>query len=137
MCKHRLSPLQNARLVVCSLSALSLLSLLVSALSYANSPLRSVQVKVEEVKEVMQNSVARALSSVETLEDMDEKAELFEDQSKKFHKRAEEVKVQERSKYRKLTCLIATVALIVLAYFVVPALIDYKSDAQTQQEARI
>lgn len=86
-----------------------------------------VQGKVEAVRDVMQNSVARALSSVENLEDMDEKAELFEDKSKTFYKRTEAVKVQERSKYRKLTCLLATLIIAIIAYFVVTAVVKYRS----------
>jgi hypothetical protein len=94
--------------------------------SYASSPLAKVQVKVEAVRDVMQNSVARALSSVENLEDMDEKAELFEDKSKTFYKRTEAVKVQERSKYRKLTCLLATLIIAIIAYFVITAVVKYR-----------
>jgi len=93
---------------------------------YATSVLSSVQAKADSVKEVMASSVARALHSVETLEDMDEKAEMFEDKSKTFFKRAEEVKVIERSKYRKLTILLALGVLAVIAYLVYTAVDKYK-----------
>jgi hypothetical protein len=93
---------------------------------YGTSHLRNVQVKVEQVKETMASSVKKALNSVEQLEEMDEKAELFEDQSKKFHKRSEQVKVQEKGKYHKLMCLLATAVLVVLGYFIIPAIINYK-----------
>lgn len=108
------------------LSPCSLASPTRAVVSYASSPLAKVQVKVEAVRDVMQNSVARALSSVENLEDMDEKAELFEDKSKTFYKRTEAVKVQERSKYRKLTCLLATLIIAIIAYFVITAVVKYR-----------
>jgi hypothetical protein len=87
----------------------------------------SVNIKVEAVKDVMLSSVTKALTSVEALEQMDEKAELFEDQSKKFHKRSVEVKVQEKSKYRWIICMLVMLVLVVLGYFIVPAILAYKS----------
>jgi hypothetical protein len=93
---------------------------------YATSVLSNVQGKVEQVRDVMASSVAKALSTVEQLEDMDEKAELFEDKSKTFFKRTEEVKVQERSKYRALTCLLAIAIIAVIAYLVFTAVVKYR-----------
>lgn len=61
-----------------------------------------MEVKVESVKEVMEDSVRKALRTVETLEDMDEKSELFEDKAKTFQKRAVKIKEENRSKYRKV-----------------------------------
>jgi len=95
---------------------------------YGQSHLRSVEVKVESVRDVMANSVKRALSSVEHLEEMDEQAEIFEDKSKTFYKRGTSVKVEERSKYRKLTILLILAVVGILAYFIIPAIINYNKN---------
>src|SRR4051812_38986816 len=79
--------------------------------SYGTSPLMNVQTKVDQVQNVMTSSVHKALANVETIEEMDEKAELFEDQSKRFAKRAEGVQSQEKWKYRKLTIIICLAVL--------------------------
>jgi len=102
------------------------------SLHYASSPLLKVEAKTEAVREVMASSVARALSSVETLEDMDEKAEVFEDKSKTFFKRTEAVKVQERSKYRKLTILLVLGVLAVVGYLVYTAIKKYTNILGTE-----
>ena len=68
------------------------------SLVYGHSPLATVEGKVAAVKEVMSASVARALTSVEQLEDMEESSERFEAQSKEFHKKTVLVKKQHRKK---------------------------------------
>ena len=66
------------------------------SLVYGHSALATVEGKVSAVKDVMTASVARALQSVEQLEDMEESSERFEEQSKQFHKKTAAVKKQHR-----------------------------------------
>ena len=69
------------------------------ALVYGHSNLATAEHKVAAVKDIMTASVARALQSVEHLEDMEESSERFEEQSKQFHKKTVAVKKQHRKKY--------------------------------------
>ena len=69
----------------------------------------------------MTSSVNKALAGVEKMEEMDAKSDVFVDQSQRFMKRSENVKKEQKNSYRKLTCLLVTVVLIVVIYFVVTA----------------
>ena len=93
------------------------------ALVYGHSPLKTVEGKVAAVKDVMTASVARALQSVEQLEDMEESSERFEEQSKQFHKKTVLVRRVHRKNYYVLAVLIAVVILAVILYFAIPAAI--------------
>ena len=89
---------------------------------YGQSPLATVEGKVAAVKEVMSASVARALQSVEQLEDMEESSERFEEQSKQFHKKTVAVKKHHRRNYWLLGAVFAVVVLAVIIYFSVPSI---------------
>jgi hypothetical protein len=102
----------------CNSTAQPLFNKLMS--SYAHSQLVNVQIKVDEIKDLMQSSVDRALNNVEQLENMEEKADLFENQSKLFEKKAVKMKQKQRSNYYKLTILAVIVVLGILAYILVP-----------------
>ena len=95
---------------------------------YATSPLSTVQQKADQVRDVIAKGVGRALNSVEALEDMDEKAELFEDKSKTFYKRSEKVLAQEKGKYRRLTLLLCLVIVGIVAYLVISAIQKYRTN---------
>ena len=104
---------------------------------YASSPLSAVQGKVDRVRDVMSSSVSKALTSVEALEDMDEKAELFEDKSKTFYKRSEQVKTLEKNSYRKLTCILCLAIVGIVAYLVISAIQKYKSNNTSDSTAAV
>lgn len=82
------------------------------SLVYGHSPLATVEGKVASVKEVMTASVARALQSVEHLEDMEESSERFEEQSKQFHKKTVQVKKLHKKNFWVLGILAAVVTLV-------------------------
>jgi hypothetical protein len=79
-----------------------LLLFIFPVISYGRSPLRAVEAKVDAVKEVMEDSVRKALTTVENLEDMDEKSETMEAKSKTFVKRAKQFNDIQKSSYRKV-----------------------------------
>lgn len=87
---------------------------------YGRSPLTDALAKVESVKSIMQTNVARALNSVEHLEDMEEQSERFQEQSKTFQKRAVEQKKKARKSFYVLTCLIIVFFIVIIVYFAVP-----------------
>jgi len=90
-------------------------------LQYAQSPLKTAESKVAAVKTIMSNSVAKALNSVEQLEDMEEASERMEEDSKVFQKRAKKyVQVHKRNYYYLLILLIIVIFAIAL-YFIIPA----------------
>jgi hypothetical protein len=85
-----------------------------------------VQVKVDVVRDVMVTSVSRALNSVEKLEEMDEKAELFEDKSKTFLKRSTLVQEEQKRSYRTITLLVALAIIAIIIYLIYIAVNKYK-----------
>lgn len=94
------------------------------SLVYGHSPLSTVEGKVAAVKEVMTASVARALQSVEHLEDMEESSERFEEQSKQFHKKTVSVRKVHKKNWAVLGLLFAVVIVAVILYFAIPAAIS-------------
>ena len=99
------------------------------ALVYGHSPLATVEGKVAAVKQIMSASVARALHSVEHLEELEESSERFEEQSRQFHKKTVLVKKQHRKNYWVLGALAAVVLLAVILYFAIPAAIHSSSNS--------
>ena len=97
------------------------------ALVYGHSPLRTVESKVAAVKDVMSASVARALQSVEHLEELEESSERFEAASAQFQKKSAVVKKQHRRNGWCLLALAAVVILAVILYFAIPAAIKSSS----------
>ena len=91
-----------------------------ASIVYGHSPLKTVEGKVAAVKDIMTASVARALSSVEHLEDMEESSERFEEQSKQFHKKTVAVRKVHRKNYWVLGLLFLVVVIAVIVYFAVP-----------------
>lgn len=85
---------------------------------YGSSKLTEVQVKVNEVKEVMQDNMKKALNNVETLEEMENKAENFQDQAKQFDKKSSKVKHMQKMKYYKVTGAIALFVILIITIIV-------------------
>jgi hypothetical protein len=81
---------------------------------YGSSVLTDVQLKVEEVKDTMQDNVKAALKNVETLESMESKAETFQNEAKRFDKKSEKLKIQERNKYYKIMAILFIVFVIII-----------------------
>ena len=96
---------------------------------YGQSSLLTAETKVAAVKELMTASVAKALNSVEHLEELEESSERFEEQSKQFSKRAVAVKKVHRRNYWWLGGLGALLIIAVLLYFIIPAAIGSKSSS--------
>ena len=88
---------------------------------YGQSPLLTAETKVAVVKSIMSASVARALSSVEQLEELEESSERFEEQSRQFSKRSTQVKAVHKRNYLVLGVLCGVVVVAVLLYFIIPA----------------
>jgi hypothetical protein len=84
-------------------------------------------VKVESVRDLMHSSVKKALGTVEKMEEMEEKSEMFEEQSRTFHKRSKSMKELQKKNYYKITMFIMCVVLGLMAYFIIPAVINYKA----------
>jgi len=87
---------------------------------YEKSPLRSVESKVAAVKSIMSSSVARALNSVEQLEDMEEATERLEEHTKQFVKKTNTIKKVSRKNYYVLLGLFLIIVIVVIIFIVVP-----------------
>lgn len=85
---------------------------------YNQNLLANVSIKVEQVKETMKESVQRAITNVEQLEDMEEKSEEFEMQAKRFQKRSAAVKRMFCGRYVTITVMVGIVVTAVVAYII-------------------
>jgi len=90
-------------------------------LQYASSPLKTVESKVAAVKTIMTNSVAKALNSVEHLEEMEEQSERMEEHSRQFQKKSTAYKAVHKRSYWMLFVLLIIVIFAVALYFIIPA----------------
>jgi hypothetical protein len=101
---------------------------------YGSSKLNDVQVKVEEVKGVMQDNVKRALDNVESLEQMESKADDFQNQAKQFKVQAKALKVQERNKYYKVMAALALVFIIII--IIIAVAVDSSTSSSSDDSSR-
>ena len=92
---------------------------------YSSDALAAVSVRVESVKETMKESVQRAITNVEQLEEMEEKSEEFEAQAKRFQKNSSKVKRMFCQRYVTISIMIGIVVIAIVAYIIY--LIAHKS----------
>jgi hypothetical protein len=85
---------------------------------YNVSKLREVQQKVDKVKSVMKENVDKALTNVEHLEEMETKAEQFQEHAKQFSKNSTKLKQLFRCRYYKITGLLALLILAIIGYII-------------------
>lgn len=85
---------------------------------YNTNLLGAVSVKVEQVRDQMKESVARAITNVEQLEEMEEKSEEFEAQAKRFQKNSSKVKQMFCKRYATITILGGVVVLAIVIYII-------------------
>jgi len=90
--------------------------------TYGQDKLKSVQEKVDAVKDVMKDNVTKALDNVDALDELEGKSEQFESQAKQFEKSATKTKTMMRCREIKLTALIVFIVLIVIVIIVVSTL---------------
>ena len=86
------------------------------AAQFGQSPLATAESKVSAVKDLMTASVAKALNSVEHLEELEESSERFQEQSKQFHKKTSQVKKVHRKNYYFMGGLLGLLIVAVLLY---------------------
>ena len=98
---------------------------------YGHSPLLTAETKVAAVKDLMTASVAKALNSVEHLEELEESSERFEEQSRQFSKRTVAVKKVHRRNYFWLGLLGVLLVIAVLLYFIIPAAVGSSSSSSS------
>jgi len=90
--------------------------------TYGTDKLKNVQDKVDAVKEVMKDNVAKALDNVDALDELEGKSEQFESQAKQFEKSATKTKTMMRCRDIKITALIAFIVIIIIIIIVVSTL---------------
>lgn len=88
---------------------------------HGTSKLMAVQNKVDQVKDIMKDNVAKALDNVESLDELDAKSENFENQAKKFEKSAGQVKRMMRCQNWKLTAIIVGIVILLIIIIVASA----------------
>jgi len=91
-------------------------------ITYGQDKLKSVQDKVDAVKDVMKDNVTKALDNVDALDELEGKSEQFESQAKQFEKSANSTKTMMRCREIKLTALIVFIVLIIIVIIVVSTL---------------
>lgn len=85
---------------------------------YGSSKLLEVQDKVDEVRIVMKDNVKQALNNVESMGDMEAKAERFENQAQQFKTGSTNLKKMMRCRYYKVNVIIAVLVIAVITYIV-------------------
>lgn len=85
---------------------------------YNTSSLHSVTQKVEQVKDVMRQNMDQALSNIEKLEEIDQKAMDIEAGARKFHSNAQKVRCAMCKEYWKATLLIIFIVLAIIGIVV-------------------
>lgn len=90
----------------------NLLSKLIS--QYGENKLGQVSNKVKAVKGIMEDNIEKAMSNVESLEDIETKAEGLETQAEVFNKQAVKVKKHFRCQNMKLNAAIAVGVIILI-----------------------
>lgn len=88
---------------------------------YAVSKIEKVQGKVNEVTQIMQDSIEQALQNTDTINDMELKSDELLAHAGQFKKKAHVVKQNERCKYYKInaTCGLITVVVITILLIII------------------
>lgn len=85
---------------------------------YNTNILGNVTIKVEQVRDQMKESVARAITNVEQLEEMEEKSEEFEAQAKRFQKNSRQVRSMFCKRNAMFIGVGGVIALAILIYII-------------------
>lgn len=88
---------------------------------YGDSKIAQVQKKADAVKDVMKDNVAKALDNVEKLDQMELKAEEFENQASQFQKNSNRVFKRMRCQNRKATAMLVGVVVFILLLIIIIA----------------
>lgn len=86
---------------------------------YGSNKLKDVQDKVDQVKDIMKDNVAKALDNVESLDQLEGKSEQFENQAKQFEKSATSVKKMMRCQNYKYTAILVGIGVLVLTIIII------------------
>jgi hypothetical protein len=82
-----------------------------------------VQRAVDEVRDIMGESIQALLSTHDSLEVLDDRSEHLREQAQSFRKTTRAVKAQQRSKYRRMQSISCLILIVVVAAAVVPLII--------------
>lgn len=80
--------------------------------------LSAVQAKVDDVKVTMHNNISGMLRNMDKTEQIERDTDDLENQSRMFHKQANDLKTREQWKSWKLTILIAAILIIIITIMV-------------------
>lgn len=88
---------------------------------YGTDKLKNVQAKVDQVKDVMKDNVNKALANVDSLNELEGKADQFEGQAKQFEREATKTKNMMRCRNYKMNAIIAVIVIIVIIIIIAAA----------------
>jgi len=95
----------------------------------SDDKLREVQRKADEVAAITRANIQQSLSQVDSLHEMETKAEILEQSGRNFHKNAQQIRRKFCFQYYRLTFMILVVVaiIIIILYFSIKSKVDSSS----------